>query len=361
MSPGRHLRSYAAAFGLALSIASAARAEIIPLADMLRGIPMTATECAANPYTVWVTAYRQSICIRYYLSNTGGTGTKPVVFLSGDKLGRFDRRTQTFAPRPTDKDVDTDVLQKRADLFSRVAGTTAIYVARIGVDGSSGHHGARRTMLELQIVNQALEAIKTRHRFEGFHLFGQSGGAALVVSLPALRSDVRCAVAGAGPLSAHTMIQPPDLARRYVDPSELAGAIAANRSARILVVTDPADQIARVEWQNTFVRKLRQAGREVDQFFVQAPDNHRHDVSAYSLLAVSECLRGTPTPEISRKLAAYAETMLARAAQARAANKRSMRFGPSCIASKRTSLRPRRHRRMLATCGRGLRSMPTRS
>ena len=238
----RYLLLSAAAFGLALSIASAARAEIIPLADMLRGIPMTAAGCAAKPYTVWVTAYRQSICIRYYPSNAGGAGTKPIVFLTGDKLGRFDGKTQTFAPRPNDKDVDTDMLMKRADMFSRAAGTSAIYLARIGLDGSSGYHGVRRTMLELHIINEALEAIKTRHRLEGFHLFGQSGGAALVAALPAMRNDVRCAVAGAGPLSAHTMTQSPDPARRYVDPSELVGVIAANRSARILVVTDPADQ-----------------------------------------------------------------------------------------------------------------------
>ena len=39
----RHLRLSAVAFGLSLSIASVARAEIIPLADMLRGIHMTAS------------------------------------------------------------------------------------------------------------------------------------------------------------------------------------------------------------------------------------------------------------------------------------------------------------------------------
>jgi hypothetical protein len=110
----------------------------------------------------------------------------------------------------------------------------------------------------------------------------------------------------------------PEPAWRYVDPSEFVAPIAANRSARILVVTDPADQTSPVEWQMIFVRKLRHPGREVDQFFVQALDDHRHDVSGYSLLAVSECLRGSPTPEITRKLAAYVQTMLARAAQAKA-------------------------------------------
>ena len=207
---------------------------------------------------------------------------------------------------------------QRADMFSRTAGTTAIYLARIGLDGSSGYHGVRRTMLELHIVNQALEAIKTRHRLEGFHLFGQSGvrpwsqlclpcATTLAARLPELH---RC--------PHETMTRSPDPARRYLDPSEFIAAIAANRSARILVVTDPADQTVPVQWQISFVRQLRRTGREIDQFFVQALDVRRHDVSAYSLLAVSECLRGSPTPDIGRKLAAHVQTMLARAAQARA-------------------------------------------
>jgi pimeloyl-ACP methyl ester carboxylesterase len=316
MSFGRHLRSFAVAVVLSLSVAGAARGEIVRLADMLRGIEMTPAECTARPYTVWVTAYRRSVCIRYYLSEAGGTGPEPVVFLSGDKLGVFNGIA--FAPRAHDKDVDTDALIKRADGFSRAAGTTAIYLARIGVDGSSGFHGVRRTMLELHIVNEALEAIKTRHRLERFHLFGQSGGAALVASLPALRTDIACAVAGAGPLSGERMMRPADPARRLLDPAEFVAALAFNRAARMLVITDPLDQTVSAERQNSFVRKLRQAGGAVDQFFVQAGDPQQHDVSAYSLLAVSECVRRAPTPEIARKLAAYFQTLLARDARARA-------------------------------------------
>jgi hypothetical protein len=101
------------------------------------------------------------------------------------------------------------------------------------------------------------------------------------------------------------MIQSRELPRQYVDPSELVSPIAANRSARIFVVTDPADHRVPLEWQMMFVRKLRQAGGAVDQFFVEAPDEQRHNVANHSLLAVAGCVRAAPTLEISGSLDAY--------------------------------------------------------
>ena len=76
--------------------------------------------------------------------------------------------------------------------------TAAIYLARAGVDGSSGDHRIRHTVLELNVTNMALDAIKQRHGFDGFHLIGQSGGSKLVGGMLALRTDIGCAVIGAG-------------------------------------------------------------------------------------------------------------------------------------------------------------------
>lgn len=297
--------------------AGVSQAEIIPLAEMLQGKEVSAAECAAKPQTVWVTADQKNFCIRYYLSNAGGSGSWPIVYLSGDKLGVFNRRTRTFTPGPNDRDIDTAALVKRADIISRAAGTTAIYLARPGIDGSSGHHGARKTLFELHVINAALDAIKKRHRFAGFHLIGQSGGAALVGRLLALRSDLGCAIPGAGPLSWNSNEnQSADPAVHYADPSEVIPAIVANRHARLLVVTDPADENVLVERQMAFVRKVRQAGGQVDQFFVQATDREHHGVVSYSILVASECVHRTPTAEISLKLAAYVQRVLARASQA---------------------------------------------
>jgi len=49
-----------------------------------------------------------------------------------------------------------------------MAKTTAIYLARIGIDGTSGNHVFRKTLLELHLMNAALDAIKQRHGFRGF-------------------------------------------------------------------------------------------------------------------------------------------------------------------------------------------------
>ena len=51
------------------------------------------------------------------------------------------------------------------------------------------------------MMNAALDAIKQRYGFEGFHLAGQSGGSKLVGGLIELRHDIACAVAGSGPLA----------------------------------------------------------------------------------------------------------------------------------------------------------------
>src|SRR5262249_46350878 len=50
----------------------------------------------------------------------------------------------------------------------------------IGVEGTSGDHRSRKTLLELHLMNAALDAIKQRYNFLGFHLVGQSGGSKLV-------------------------------------------------------------------------------------------------------------------------------------------------------------------------------------
>jgi hypothetical protein len=91
---------------------------------------------------------------------------------------------------------DIKKIISRARDISRTTGTTAIFLARMGIDGSSGSHRERRTMLELRVMNAALDALKRRHGYEGFHLVGQSGGSTLIGGILALRDDIGCAVPG---------------------------------------------------------------------------------------------------------------------------------------------------------------------
>lgn len=314
--PARHLPrrrsfpgilAFAAAF--ALLPTTQTRAEIIPVSDMLRGTHVTQTECAAKRDAVWVTAYGHGFCIRYYLSAAGGDGLQPVVYLAGDQLGLYDPNTRSFKPNPKnppnhrDVDFDTEKAGRWMANFSKSTKAPAIYLARVGVDGSSGFHGIRKTVLELHAMNAALDAIKRRHRFTGFNLVGQSGGAKLVGGLLALRTDIACAVPGSGPLDIKTDTSPLDPGKRYFNAADFAPTIARTSTARILLVTDPADQRVLAEQQTGFVRKLRRAGGEAQQFFVRATDPLHHGVSRYANLAAAECMRGASDDEISVKLA----------------------------------------------------------
>jgi pimeloyl-ACP methyl ester carboxylesterase len=285
---------------------------VVSVADQLRGITMTETQCVALPQTVWVGVMSRNFCIRYYLSTAGGPGTRPAVFLQGDRLGRLNLKTGEFSPGPRDKDIDTDDLARMAEGLSKQTASSAIYLARPGLDGSSGDHRIRHSTLEQSVINAALDAIKRRHGFEGFHLIGQSGGSTLVGGVLALRTDVGCAVIGSGRLLYDKA--PPassDPGRQYFNVADAVPIIAQRRATRILLVTDPLDRKVPEQAQAAFVRMLRQAGGQAEQFLVQAVDDDRHGVTAYSRTAAAACMRGASSEDIAQRLEQQVEKRLA--------------------------------------------------
>jgi hypothetical protein len=310
-------QALAQAAALALVVSLPAQAHVVPVADMLRGITMTPAQCAPIPQAVWVEVNGRGFCIRYYLSTAGGQGARPVVFLQGDRLGRLDLKTGEFALTPRDKDLDTETFVRAAHSMSRQYETPAIYLARAGVDGSSGDHRIRHTVLELNVTNMALDAIKQRHGFDGFHLIGQSGGSKLVGGMLALRSDIGCAVIGAGNLHrTGPKRRASDPSNDYFNVSDAVPAIAPKRATRIMLVTDPEDRKVPEPAQTGFVHSLRNAGGQVEQFMVQATDEHRHGVAGYSRAAAAGCLRGDNTEAIAQDLQRLVEKRLAIKAKA---------------------------------------------
>lgn len=295
----------------ALSLATPARADIVPLADQLRGIAIPQEQCEALPRAVFVAVSGREFCIRYYLSVAGGTGKGPLVFLQGDRLGRLDGQTGEFAPGPRDRDLDTRDFNKIATLLSQQGGVPAIYLARPGLDGSSGNHRIRHTSLELNVVHAALDAIKQRHGFVGFHLLGQSGGSTLAGGLLGLRSDIGCAVIGAGVLSYPRPRRSSDPAADYFNAADFVASIARKRGTRILLVTDPADRKVPERVQTDFAQRVRLAGGQVEQFLVQATDDDRHGVLSYARTAMNACLRSASDDDIRAQLARQVATNLA--------------------------------------------------
>ena len=252
-------------------VADPAGADIIKKEDMLRGFTMTRAQCAAIQQTVWVNAYDQDFCVRYYLSTAGGEGSRPVVFWNGDSNGPLEITrdgsgnvvSRAWSNPSRAQDVNTDSFMEIADDFSKMAKTTAIYIGRIGVEGTSGNHMSRKTLVELHLMNAALDALKRRYGFEGFHLAGESGGARLAFSLAGTRRDIGCVVSASGQLGIEeggaTRGDPGQI---FIDVmGVVVPSLAQNRAVRLMVITDPADQqVPPAEQQNPIVARL-QAGR----------------------------------------------------------------------------------------------------
>jgi tetratricopeptide (TPR) repeat protein len=216
------------------------------------------------------------------------------VFLQGDWPG---------PPR----DETTDDLFRFAARISTITNTPAIYLARVGRDGSSGTHALRHRKVELMITNAALDAIRERYRFEGFHVYGHSGGATLTGGLLALRTDIACAVPADGPLDTPVRRDADPALEIYSVAAEIP-AIARNNAARILVVTDPQDLVVRIGWQLPFVEKLRRAGGKVEIFYVDSGgDEHaeHHFTTPHADLVMRDCIRGAGYEEIAADLAEF--------------------------------------------------------
>jgi len=319
-----------------------ADAEIIKKEDMMRGIKTTRTECAVTPQTLWLSVDKQDFCIRYYLSNAGGEGTRPVVFLEGDHFGRITSSLQWEAiskdrkgnvildPENKYRDVDTNDLMKTADAFSKLAKTTAIYLARMGVDGSSGNHLFRKSLLELHLMNAALDALKQSHGFEGFHLAGQSGGSIMVAGLAGIRRDVACAVSGSGRLGKSYNAGSNDVARTWVRPSDFIPSIARNRALRFFMVTDAADQKVPAKEQTPFAENMRRAGRDIPQYFVTATDDDHHGAVRYAELVAAGCVLGKSDADIATAVTTMVKQNAAYNEQRR---KEIVLFGKSGIAA----------------------------
>ena len=277
-----------------------AGAEILRKEESLRGITMTREECAAKPQTMWLNVYNQDFCVRYYLSTAGGEGTRPVIILNGDHNGPVDPARWTWAEPAKAKDVNTENLVNIADHFSKMARTTAIYLGRIGVEGTSGTHLSRKTLVELNLIDVALDELRRRHQFDGFHLIGESGGGRLVFGLAEMRRDIGCLISGSGQITTREYTaQTKDPGKTFFDITGNIRFLAQNRALRMMVISDPNDQqVPTASQQTPMVQALRQAGYTVPHLLVEATDPKHHGVLDYGAVAMGGCclLYTSPSP-----------------------------------------------------------------
>ena len=298
------VRGSLAAVLLAVAAVAAdpAGAEIITKEEKQRGTSITREECVARPQTLWLNVYSEDYCVKYYLSTAGGEGSRPVVILNGDSNGPIDSQNWDWKDPSKIKETDTNKLVDLADRFSKWSRTTAIYIGRIGVDGTSGTHLSRKTLVEINLMDLALDALRQRYQFEGFHLVGQSGGGRLVFGLAEMRRDVGCLVSTSGGIVTRASVpRTDDPGKTYFDITGNVKFLARNRDLRIIVLSDPEDKkVPMATRQTPMVDKLKEEGHAVLHLSVETTDRNRHGaLRAYGPVAVGGCVRQKSDDQIA--------------------------------------------------------------
>jgi len=110
-------------------------------------------------------------------------------------------------------------------------------------------------------------------------------------------------VLGSGRFDAPEAPKSKDPGRTFFDTTQHISQLVQNRSVRLYLVSDKADKRVPVAHQSGFVDRLRRAGRQATQYFVEATDDLHHGVFSYAELVAAGCVLDRPEEEIARALA----------------------------------------------------------
>jgi pimeloyl-ACP methyl ester carboxylesterase len=275
-----------------------AEAEDLPLntQDTLRhGVVLSEAQCSTLGTAIWLHVDGRGFCVRYWISTSGGIKNEALVYIHGD-VGGLDRGKAYLAG---DADLSTAGRQQRnAQRWSNISGGPFISIARVGAYGSSGEHlRQRRTLLEVQVIMAALDALRERHGFKRFHIVGQSGGGHTVAAMLQMRSDLGCAVMTSGILSVKTHALDlgwpvnAKIAASY-DPIEFVDAIRSRPGQRMVVISDPDDRRAPYHSQREFVERVRVKGLSVLHVIAAASHGQAHELGAVGLRLAVDCANG---------------------------------------------------------------------
>ncbi len=263
---------------------------------LIEGSTLSPRQCAALPHAVYVTAEGSSICIRYYTGGQALAGTRPIVFFTGDVLG-----TDEHGHRIVDPGYLTgapEYLEIAARVWSERFKSPVIFFGRLGMHGSSGWQGDRRTVLEVGITRAAITAIKAKENIAGFHLVGQSAGGMLAEALAASRDDIGCMVLASTPsdFAQFTKTQGITLRtsgpRAHYLPMRDVAQIAAQPDLRVIALTDPKDTVVPPPIQSAFLDALRRAGKPVLQVMTEARGAEHHALIEKALFVTGMCVAG---------------------------------------------------------------------
>lgn len=288
--------------------AAPAPAKPLPYKEVMAAEARSAELCEAKPGRIFVTSGKDSECIAYFVTKGHESRRKAVLFLDGD-----------VAP---EKYVDAAAMER--SLAQRLQHLQAwadklkvryVFVARTGVNGSSGDHGKRRLPKETMIMNAAVDVLKQRLGLDGIALAGQSGGSTIAASLMSLgRTDVDCAVLGSGAfeltdlrhkdLTSHGYrVSRAEIAKVSYDPSAHVGEIRPAQQRRVLVLGDEADSRTPFDQQRRYVESLVARGHHARLLAIDATDDNNHGATGYTIPTAGACLNGASDERIAKAVA----------------------------------------------------------
>jgi pimeloyl-ACP methyl ester carboxylesterase len=261
-------------------------------AVLSHGVVVSESQCKDLRNAVWVRVDGAGYCVRYWLSKAGGSKDEAVVYIHGD-LG--DSKT----PGQLNKYsafMSDGRMQREVQRWSRVYGGPYIAIGRLGAFGSSGDHRKRRSLLEIRVVVAALDELKVRHGLRRFHLAGQSGGAHTVAGLAQMRTDVGCAIMAAGVISVKTRAR--DQGRKIeaglkalYDPLDHVAAMQPQPGRRMIVMSDPDDQIVSFRSQREFADRARAKGLPILHVSADAGTESFHGLHNESQNMAIDCAK----------------------------------------------------------------------
>jgi pimeloyl-ACP methyl ester carboxylesterase len=262
-------------------------------AVLTRGVTVSESQCKTLRNAVWVRVDGTGYCVRYWISTAGGSKDEAVVFVHGD-LG--DPKTPGSLNRYA-AHMTAGRMQRDVQRWSRVYGGPYIAIGRLGAFGSSGEHRKRRSLLEIRVVMAALDEMKVRHGLKRFHLAGQSGGAHTVAGLAQMRADVGCAVMAAGVVSVKTRARDrggkiDSGAKDLYDPIDHVAAMQGQPGRRMIVVSDPDDQVVSFHSQWEFAERVRAKSLPILQVSADSGTESFHGLHNESQSMAIDCAKG---------------------------------------------------------------------
>lgn len=295
----------AAVVSLSVERAAAQTVRTFSAQDLMKGTKISRQACDKIARAVFVEAEGEGICIRYYISGDAW-GRKAAVFFPGDSFG-FDEKGK-LAPDPGYLTQAPEYIDAAIRVWAERLGAPVIFFGRMGLHGSSGWHGNRRTRLEVAVTRAALDRIKAREGLAGFHVAGQSGGGILAAAALASRSDVGCAAVASAPLSFEVFARRFGITvrtegkRAHYDLMPEAAAVAGRTAeTRVIFLTDPEDRAVPYAAQTAFTEAVKAAGGRFLHLFTGGRGPDRHALTEKSMFSLGMCIAGRSDAEIEAR------------------------------------------------------------